>query len=268
MADPSEIEAAFERGRQVGRREAFGPRGLPREGPLPGAEFKFRRSYFESFAQYERDVVANLRHLQMLRWGREAETAGLIDLEEEARQELQVAKEAVDAELEEGRGSPAVVAALRATPELPSGVREYRNAKEFVEEDERRGDVMPSGEAQLGGADYGSRWGLEHPFKRWLVTSWRVSWLCEVEKFMGLSDEVHSDSGKATTEVYAVEQLHRQPRPDPPRVWLLGKLKTPAAVREALEDLTLEAMGERNSLIVAAVAVARVEAQEIDRYRL
>lgn len=267
MADPSEIEEAFERGRQVGRREAFGPRGLPRKGPLPGAEFRFRRSYFESFVQYERDVVANLRHLQMLRWGRQAETAGLIGFEEEAKRELQLAQEAVDAELEEGRGRPTVAAALRATPEVPPGVREYRDAKEFVEEDERRGDVMASGEVQLGGADYGFRWGLEQPFKRWLVTTWRVSWLCEVEKFMGMSDEIHSDEGNATTEVYAVEQL-RRPRPEPPRVWLLGKLKTPAAVREALEDLTLEAMDERNSLVAAAVAVSRVESKEIDRGRL
>jgi len=212
--------------------------------------------------QYERDVVANLRHLQMLGWGREQEAPGLQQLEGVVREELARAREAVDLELEEGRGRPAVVAALRASPQRPESVREYWET-EFAELDSRRGSIMETGRVQLGGADYGSRWGLEHPLKRWLCTRWRISWLCEEEKFMfERGDREHSDQGRATCEVYAVELVDARMRSQPPRVWMLGKLSRRESVERALKELTLEAMDERNSLIVAAGNVARAERDE------
>lgn len=262
MSDQNSFREGFEEGRRVGQRDEFGPRGIPSSSLLPGAQYEFRRSYFDSFVQYERDVLANLRHLQMVRWGREREPE-LGRLEQEVRTELRRAREAVDAELEADRGRSATVAALRATPQVPSSVREYRDPREFLLEDPRRGHETESGSVELGGADFGFWWGLEHPFKRWLTTGWRISWLCETEKFMfGGDGNSHSDKGDATTELYAVESLKGATAVPPPRVWLLGKLRTRAAVDRALGDFDLEAMRERNSLVAAAEAVARVAREE------
>ncbi|HWT90509.1 MAG TPA: hypothetical protein VN179_05285, partial [Solirubrobacterales bacterium] len=176
---------------------------------LPGAQYRFRYSLFESFLQYERDVTVNLRHLQQLLWER-GQDPELLQLEEEVRQELWIARGAVDTELEEGRGRAEVVRAMRASPQVPESVLEYASAAEFLAEDPRRG--APVGEGQLGGADFGFRWSLEHPFKRWITTRWRVSWLGEPSLFMWGNDEaVHSDEGQGTTEVYAVEFLDARP---------------------------------------------------------
>jgi hypothetical protein len=262
MADRKELEDAFEEGRRVGRNEAFGPRGLPRKPPLLGAEFVFRTSYFESYLQYERDILANLRHLQRLRVGRkDVELSGQERLEREVREELRRAREAVDAERRAGCGNEAVVRALRASPHPPASVLEYRDAYEFASEKPQRSIGKISGDVELGGADYGLYWQLEHPFKRWLRTRWRISWLC-LDDFNWMPDEVDAERGNATGEVYALEFLDGKSRQDPPRVWLLGTLRRRASVEKALTGPILEAAREPNSLIVAAEEIARAAQEE------
>lgn len=271
MTNKKEIEEAFERGRQIGRQEGLAFEGVPKQGSLvPGAEFRFRRSWFESYVQYERDVVINLRCIQHLRWlqhqdkrrGSALSGSGrpdLSQLEKAVREELGRVRGAVDIEREEGRGRACVVAAIRALPQLPASVREYGSREEFVAEDERRAVFDWPTRRDLGGADFGSRWSVEDPFRRWITSSWRISWLCEDGKFMGGGDLIHDDDGEATTEVYAVELPGRSsPKATESRVWLLGKLRTYAAVDRALFDLQVNAMHERNSLIAAAQAVAEV----------
>jgi hypothetical protein len=187
----------------------------------------------------------------------------LTELEKDIRAELQEATAAVDFELEEGRGKRCLVAAVRATPQTPEDVVEYTSDVEFLEEDPRRGRWREDGSADLGGADWGMRWSLEDSFDRWRTTRWRISWLCEVNRFM-LSDEstIHSDRGEATTEIYALEFIDDWRRTRTGRVWMLGKLATSGAVQRALDELIAYAIHERNSLVVAAQEVSRVMRDE------
>jgi hypothetical protein len=273
MAEQWELDRAFEEGRRVGRLEQLFT-GLPRNSILPGAEFAFRRSLFASYVKYERDVVLNQRQLQQLRWleGRERRRSpdrqpwpgeeALDAAEALVAAELRKVREALDAELAAGHGRRCVVEALRAAPEMPADAVEFASSEEFAAADARRG----RGQAEsliLAGADFGNRWSLENPFRRWQTRLWRISWICESHKFMYRDDdEVHSDEGEATTELYA-EQHSNDPGTGG-RVWLLGKLRTRAAVDRALDELFHHAMDERNSLAAAAISIGRVAREEAD----
>jgi hypothetical protein len=92
--------------------------------------------------------------------------------------ELSAVRDAVDGELEEGRGRSCVVDAMRRAPNRPFGVREFRDVEAFVAEDPRRALQDSSTQRNLGGAEYGYRWRLEDPIRRWSTTRWRISWLC------------------------------------------------------------------------------------------
>jgi len=278
-ASQREIDDAFERGRKMGRMEAVFT-GIQGRAFVPGAEFRFRRSWFESYVQYERDLTNSLRSVQRKRWQRRRNArrgmtgfrpsdAELAALEAEVLAELGRAREAVDAELEQRRGVQPLVAAMRALPQVPESVVEYASAEEFLAEDSRRGAGGLSA-SQLGGADYGFRWGLEDAIQRWCVSRWRVSWLCEPGRFFSLSgdESEHSDEGEATTEVYAHEFVDEHGRERTPgRVWLLGKLRTNAEADRVLGELSGQVMDERNSLIVVAEAVAVAERERGRRAR-
>jgi len=272
MADRSEFDRGFEEGLRLGRVEGHLFEDLPRTGALPGARFAFYRSLFDSYADYERQAIAQLRAIQHVRWSArrgdpdpssraEVEAVRLDELEAAASRELWRARVAVDAELEAGRGRACVVEAMRAQPQTPASVAEYA-MEEFVAEDRRRGVFDWPARLDLGGADFGSAWSLEDPFRRWLTTGWRISWLCDHDKFMGDDELVHGDGDEATAEVYALEVWPRDVDRREARVWLLGKLHTRAAVDRALDDLQLHAMRERNSVVAAAEAVARISAEE------
>lgn len=271
-ASQREIAEAFERGRKMGKMEAVVFAGVRRRAFVPAAEFRFRHSWFESYVQYERDVTHSLRCVQRERWQRARDArrgmtgfrptdAELGELEAEVTTELARVREAVDGELGEGRGLRVLVEAMRALPQVPETVLEYANAEQFLAEDARRG--APGLDApQLGGADYGFEWGLEDPFQRWRVSRWRVSWLCEPQRFLLLSrdDSEHSDEGEATTEVYAEEFVAGPGRQRTAgRVWLLGKLRTNREADRVFGGALRKAMNERNSLIVVAAAVAAAE---------
>jgi hypothetical protein len=266
MADQEEIDAAFERGRRVGQLEGSTFAGISPSGLLPGAEFIFERSYFHSFVRYERALIDNLRYLERLRWsslGGDLLMPGGHDpnqLEVEIKDELWRVRGAVDTELEEGRGDGMIIEAMRASPQLPATVLEYSSVEEFIAEDPRRA-ITGAPQPDLAGSDHGVGWSLENPFRRWETTSWRISWLFDHE--VGFSSpDVHSDEGDGTTEVYAAEGRPVESRGfGGGRVWLLGKLRTRAAVGRAVDDL-VGAMRERNSLVAAAASVARVEAEE------
>lgn len=209
-----------------------------------GARFAFRRSPVDSFIAYERDLLDELRRAQQAAW-RAGEPSLELDYREEIEAELGRVREVVDAELTQGHGHACVVEAMRASPERPSSVYELPDLDAFVEQDRRRAVPGWPARRDTGGADFGHRWRLENPFRRWETTRWRISWLCE------------HDEGP-TNEVYAIEILDR-PHPDEPRrfgrVWLLGVLPDWGAVRQALEALELNGQDERNSLIAAAQAV-------------
>jgi hypothetical protein len=228
----------FKRGYRAAQLERLGPRGIPRSRLLPGAQYEFRDGHFWSAVAYERDVTVNLRCLQMLR------TTGRSDreldpLEAEVNDELRVARGTVDEILKEGNGYACVVEAMRASPQRPPAVREYAIFTEAVEEDPRRAIPDWPAREDLGGADFGDRWGLENPLRRWESSRWRISWIEETE------------------EAYAIEHMDDEPWTSQfGRVWILGKLPSFASARQALLDPQLRAMDERNSLIVAAKAVA------------
>ena len=246
MADDRDIEEAFERGRLVGQREGFAFNGVPPVAPWShGAKFRFKTSWFDSFVAYERDVLDDLRRAQHGRWV-ERETdyeANLTQLQERLKVELSAVRSAVDRELEEGRGRPCVVEAMRALPQRPLSVCEYESLDAFVDQDRRRAVFDWPSRRDAAGADYGYRWRLENPFKRWETTQWRVSWLCEDDD--------------STKEVYAIEFLPEEAGGSGlfRRVWLLGKLQHWGAAEQVLGDLQRYAQNERNSLIVAAKAV-------------
>ena len=169
-------------------------------------------------------------------------------MQKRIERELAEVRPAVEAELADGRGRACVVEALRASPQRPDWVREYGSLEEFVEEDRRRAVFDWPVRRDASGADFGGRWGLEDPFKRWRTSAWRVSWL-------GPDDE-------PTHEVYAIErrpQFRRQPDDSRfGRVWVLGVLPDWESVRGALDELQMHAQDERNSLIAAARSVQAV----------
>lgn len=308
MVSVHELEATFERGRRLGRRENLPFEGIPRLLPWThGADFRFERSWFDSFVNYEREVRDDLRRVQQARWSqgrdrqalveelREAEararrgpaevqhlpwphrwllllsrpwldsletacaevaahdrrSAALEQLQRRTEAELSVARKAVDAELDEGRGRPCVVDAMRLDPNRPLGVREFADVEAFVGEDWRRalGDWPRRKDAS--GADYGYDWRMEDPSRRWNTTRWRVSWLCVDDP---------------TYELYAVEFADEsEGHASPGRVWLLGVLREQPAVVEALGELERHAQHERNSLVAVAEAVQTAASRLRDR---
>jgi hypothetical protein len=253
MADDREIEEAFERGRLVGQREGLAFTEVPPVAPWShGAKFRFKTSWFESFVAYERDVLDDLRRVQHGRWverGTDYE-ADLEQLQEKLEVELSAVRSAVDRELEEGRGRPCVVEAMRVPPQRPLSVCEFESLDAFVDQDRRRAVFDWPRRRDAAGADYGYRWRLENPFKRWETTQWRVSWLCEDDD--------------STKEVYAVEFFPAEIGGARlfGRVWLLGKLQDWQAAKRALGDLQRHAQNERNSLIVAAKAIGAAGQEE------
>lgn len=61
-------EDGFARGREVGRVEGLAFEGVPQLGAWTmGAEFRFRRSWFDSYVDYERAVLEELRRVQWMR---------------------------------------------------------------------------------------------------------------------------------------------------------------------------------------------------------
>lgn len=302
MVSVQELEETFERGRRLGRREGLPFAGIPRVFPFThGADFRFDRSWFDSFLHYERQILEELRNAQRARWSeqrdRDALTGELADAEVRARTapveigdlpwprrwlllrlrpwleslenaradlaahdrrgtgleqlqrrieaELSAVRKAVDAELEEGRGRPCVVHAMRQDPNRPVGVREFTDVEAFVSEDPRRALPDWPRRRDAGGADYGYGWRMEDPVRRWNTTRWRVSWLCEHEP-------------APTYELYAAERSARpEDGPSTGRVWLLGVLHDAPAVDETLGELERHAQPERNSLVAVAEAVRR-----------
>jgi hypothetical protein len=242
VADRNETDG-FRRGYRAAQLERLGPRGIARSTVLPGAKYEFRGGHFRSAIRYEREVMANLRHLQMLRAARPA-FVDLLALEGEVKDELRIARRTVDELRDEGLGRACTVKAMRASPQRPPSVREYPTFTEAVEEDPRR--ALPDWPARedLSGADVGFRWSLENPIRRWETTTWRISWLEETE------------------EVYAIELPDRGRLSKRRRVWILGKLQSWEAVHGALWELQCHAMDERNSLVVAAERVARAARDE------
>lgn len=66
-----------------------------------------------------------------------------------------------------------------------------------------------------------------------------------------------------TNEVYSIETLDESdPFAEDGRVWLLGTIRKSAAIDRALDELKLNAMRDRNSLIAAADAIAASQAEE------
>jgi hypothetical protein len=64
-----DLEEAFERGRQVGRVEGLAFGGVKRVFPWTlGAQFRFTQGWFQSYVNYERDVLEELRRVQRARW--------------------------------------------------------------------------------------------------------------------------------------------------------------------------------------------------------
>lgn len=167
--------------------------------------------------------------------------AMLRTLEQSIADQLSRVAAAVDVELEEGRGRACVVDAMRRVPNRPSGVREYRDVREFVLEDPRRALPTLRGETDAGGEDFGSKWRLEDPVRRWNTTRWRVSWLYDT-----------------THELYAIEYMkpHLPNGPPTDRVWLLGVLHDRADVDHLILELETYAQRERNSLVALAHAVS------------
>jgi hypothetical protein len=251
------LEEAFERGRAVGRREGLAFEGIPPCSPwTTGASFRFERSWFDSFVAYERELLEQLRALQQQRWLQsldpatrssrndiQVQVAGLVGrLQHQIERELRSARSAVDAELETGRGRSCTVAAMRAAPNRPVGVREVLEVGRFVADDPRRSLPDWPARRDAGGADYGWKWRLEDPLRPWTTSRWRVSWLC-------IDDP--------TYEVYAIERL-KNPfgrGPNTGRVWLFGVLRDHQFVDTALRELERYAQAERNSLVVVAKAV-------------
>lgn len=304
MSEQHDETPEFERGRAVGRRESVFP-GVPSvPGWTHGTKLQFRRSWFDTFCDYERALVEDLRRVQQRRQvvqrelaaarnrcddasasrGRlhsqtphrlvarlekryairrgartiallmaevtahERRAAGGAALQHNVERELRVVREAVDAELHEGRGRARLVAALRADPVRPLGVREYASVDDFVAEDPRRALADWPARRDAGGADYGYKWGLENPIQRWEVTRWRISWL-------GIE--------RGIDEVYAIELPRWLPdESGSGRVWLLGVIRSADVLHSALGALELDGQGERNSLVAAADAVMKAAEEE------
>jgi len=276
MADDAELQAEFQRGRRVGQREGLAFQGVPSiDNWLPGARFDFRDSWFDSFVNYERWVMLNLRLVQRMRWhlhhNRDDAKAVLSrrlqndqrlgELELKIKDELWEARAAVDAELEEGRGNAAIVSALRALPQRPASVVEFPDVTAFVAEDPRRGIPGAAKASVQAGATFGFDWKLENPLRRWEVSIWRIDWLCDANRML-YSDDDWQEWNPAIDSDYTDELCACMVITDArgyeldTRVWLLGVLHRRAGAERALEDLRRHEVRDRNSLIAAAAAVA------------
>ncbi len=235
------IEAAVAEARDADRRAPDRLRSLPlrQRRRLRRAEpwVSDLRIAYQTLLRHEDQGIA-LERLQML-----------------LTEEIYAVREAVDAELSEGRGRRCVVDAIRRPPSRPAGVQEFRDVDAFVASDRRR--AMPGwpDEHDAGGSDHGSFWRLENPLRRWDTSRWRLSWL-----------NMHHP----TYELYAIEQTQRR-RDDAGvlrttgRVWLLGALDDRGRVDETIGEIQQHAQRERNSLVVLAEAVSRTANQRSRR---
>jgi hypothetical protein len=169
--------------------------------------------------------------------------------------QLHLAHRAVDAELEYGRGYAYTVEAMRSAPMRPLGVREFASVEAFVRGDRRRVHWGVDGRMGAGGEDYGFRWRLENPLRRWLTTRWRVSWLSVAD----------TEGETPTYEVYAVEFPGGGSSEETGRVWLLGEIQSRDTIRAILPELEQHAQGERNSLAVLAQQIQRASRAERQR---
>jgi hypothetical protein len=317
-ASEKELDEAYQRGREQGRKEAkFGPllADLPAFAPWTGGvRFQHTRSWFDGFVDFERGVTEDLRAVERERWRLERtrdEVAGEIeerspdargrfglalasrlrssgplrivsawlpeparDLQAELeeckrelvfaeraqrfiRDQLHEARRAVDRELEFGRGYACMVEAIRSAPTRPRGVHELANVELFVRGDRRRVHWGADGQIGAGGEDYGFKWRLENPLRRWLTTRWRVSWL-------SIADRANETP---TYEVYAIEFPGRDLSEESGRVWLMGRIESRDTIRSLLPELEQRAQRERNSLVVVAQRIrdaARAEQQRVD----
>jgi hypothetical protein len=262
-------ERARRRWIAVGRRQVLPFEDIPRiPGATAGTVFEFRRSWFDSYVDFERRAREEQRRIQHAGWltgnALRAATAPdeiaaaqrrmslLEDLERYVESQIWAAGDAVDAALEEGHGRRCTVEALRHQPRLPATVERHEDALPWVAADLRRAPYGWPAQMDAGGEDHGYHWRLENPTRRWQTSRWRLSWLC---------------MGEPTYEVYAVELLDR-PRPDGAhcgRLLVLGVVHDREILRDALEPLERHAMRERNSLVSAALAVRDAAAQERSR---
>ncbi len=160
--------------------------------------------------------------------------------------ELITAQQAVDAELDTGRGHKCTVEALRAAPVRPATVREYPDIRTFLDDDPRRALIGGPGLPDAGGEDHGWEWHLENPLRRWEITRWRLSWLC-----------METGGYKPTYEIYAVEIIQTDP-PAKGRVWLMGVIRDRHRVVDVLSELEQYAQRERNSLVLVASRICEV----------
>jgi hypothetical protein len=172
--------------------------------------------------------------------------------------QLHAVRDAVDAELEYGRGYACTVEAMRSAPVRPRGVHEFYSVGAFIADDRRRALWRAGRRMGAGGEDYGYNWRLEHPLRRWLTTRWRVSWL-------SIPD---SEGEPPTNEVYAIEFPGGKLSEESGRIWLMGKIESRDTIRSILPELQQRAQHERNSLVVVAQRVrdaARCEQWERER---
>jgi hypothetical protein len=129
-----------------------------------------------------------------------------------------------------------------------------------VHGDRRRLHWGADGQMGAGGEDYGFRWHLESPLRRWLTTRWRVSWLSIADR----------EGTKPTYEVYAIEFPGGDRNEKTGRVWLMGKIENRDTIHAILPELEQHAQRERNSLVVVAQRLqyaARAEQRRADRAR-
>lgn len=174
------------------------------------------------------------------------------------RDQLHEVRRVVDRELEFGRGYACTVDAIRSAPTRPRGVREFASVKAFVQGDRRRAHWRADRRMGAGGEDYGFKWRLENPLRRWLTTRWRVSWL-----------SIAAREGETPTyEVYAIEFPGGDISEDSGRVWLMGKIERRDTICAILPELERLAQRERNSLVAVARRIqnaARAEQQRADQ---
>ncbi len=173
------------------------------------------------------------------------------------RDQLHEVRSAVDRELEFGRGYTCTAEAIRGAPTRPRGVREFASVEAFVHGDRRRLHWGAGGRMGAGGEDYGFRWRLENPLRRWLTTRWRVSWLSIADR----------EGVTPTYEVYAIEFPGGDISDETGRVWLMGKIESRDTIHAILPELERRAQRERNSLVVIAQRIqnaARAEQQRAD----
>ena len=158
------------------------------------------------------------------------------------RDQLHEVRRVVDRELEFGRGYACTVEAIRSAATRPCGVHEFARVEAFVHGDRRRLHWGADGQMGAGGEDYGFRWRLENPLRRWLTTRWRVSWLSIADR----------EGTTPTYEVYAIEFPGGDRNEETGRVWLMGKVENRDMIHAILPELEQHAQRERNSLVVVA----------------